>query len=409
MKQEREQLAIIGCAGVPARYGGFETLAHHLVRELRRDYRITVYCSAPLYREEERRRRWRGARLLYLPFRANGVQSIVYDIVSILHALFYADRLLILGVSGCILLPFVRLFTRKKIIVNIDGLEWRRNKWSKPVRKFLRLSEYLAVKWAHADIADNRAIQSYTAASYGTVSDYAPYGADHVLSRPLPADLVEAHPALRGRYAFTVCRIEPENNLHLILEAFDQERSTPLFVVGNWDNSEYGRSLRAQYAGHATITLLDPIYDQDRLDELRSNCALYVHGHSAGGTNPSLVEAMYLGLPVFAFDVVYNRETTHGHARFFEDARQLAALLRKTPAAELPQIGAELKRLAYRQYTWAAVANRYRRILSGAGIRVNKPNAVPAVQKLSPRVLQRANALHLRYADPLKVHEQKAA
>ena len=153
-------MAIIGCAGVPARYGGFETLAHHLVRELRRDYRITVYCSAPLYREEERRRRWRGARLLYLPFRANGVQSIVYDIVSILHALFYADRLLILGVSGCILLPFVRLFTRKKIIVNIDGLEWRRNKWSKPVRKFLRLSEYLAVKWAHADIADNRAIQS---------------------------------------------------------------------------------------------------------------------------------------------------------------------------------------------------------------------------------------------------------
>lgn len=118
---------------------------------------------------------------------------------------------------------------------------------------------------------------------------------------------------------------------------------------------------------------------------------------------------MYLGLPVFAFDVVYNRETTHGHARFFEDARQLAALLRKTPAAELPQIGAELKRLAYRQYTWAAVANRYRRILSGAGIRVNKPNAVPAVQTLSPRVLQRANALHLRYADPLKVHEQKAA
>jgi hypothetical protein len=90
VKQEREQLAIIGCAGVPARYGGFETLAHHLVRELRRDYRITVYCSGPMYRAEERRRRYRGARLLYLPFRANGVQSIVYDIVSILHALWYA-------------------------------------------------------------------------------------------------------------------------------------------------------------------------------------------------------------------------------------------------------------------------------------------------------------------------------
>lgn len=409
MKQAREQLAIIGCAGVPARYGGFETLAHHLVRELRRDYRITVYCSGPMYRAEERRRRYRGARLLYLPFRANGVQSIVYDIVSILHALWYADRLLILGVSGCILLPFVRLFTNKKIIVNIDGLEWRRDKWSKPVRKFLRLSEYLAVKWAHADIADNRAIQSYTAATYGTVSEYAPYGADHVLARPIPEDLAHKHPALRGRYAFTVCRIEPENNLHLILEAFDQARNMPLFVVGNWQSSDYGRALRARYEGHAHITLLDPIYDQERLDGLRSNCALYVHGHSAGGTNPSLVEAMYLGLPVFAYDVVYNRETTHGQARFFSDAKDLARLLRQTAPESLPALGDALRRIAYRQYTWAAVADRYRRILTGTSVRDRKSQATPAVHTLSPRVLQRAGALHLRYSDPLKVREQKAA
>ena len=125
---KKTKVAIIGTAGVPARYGGFETLAHHLVDELHSDYDLTVYCSSSYYHRDERMKEFNGAKLKYVPLNANGLQSIFYDIYSILHALRYADKLLILGVSGCILLPFIKMFTKKKIIVNIDGMEWRRQK-----------------------------------------------------------------------------------------------------------------------------------------------------------------------------------------------------------------------------------------------------------------------------------------
>ena len=126
-----KRIAIIGTAGVPCRYGGFETLAHQLVTHLSDQFRFTVYCSGKLYKRGERPAKWKGARLVYLPLNANGISSVVYDIWSVLHALFVADTLLLLGVSGGLVVPFVRLLTRKKVIVHIDGQEWRRGKWGR--------------------------------------------------------------------------------------------------------------------------------------------------------------------------------------------------------------------------------------------------------------------------------------
>jgi len=118
-----KKIAIVGTVGVPANYGGFETLAEHLIEDLGRHHEITVYCSGKKYPKEERQSTYLGAKLIYLPLEANGIQSIFYDSISILHAMFYADVLLILGVAGAWLLPFVRLFSNKKIIVSIDGFE----------------------------------------------------------------------------------------------------------------------------------------------------------------------------------------------------------------------------------------------------------------------------------------------
>lgn len=174
-----KKIAIIGTVGVPGRYGGFETLAHHLVLNLNQEFNLSVYNSKLSYGKEERPKFWNGARIFYLPFNANGWQSIIYDILSIIHAVFYADVLVVLGVSGGLIFPFVRLFTNKKIIVNIDGLEWRRNKWNKWVKKFLRFSEKLAVRFSHADITDNAVIKKYTALIYKSLSHEIAYGADH--------------------------------------------------------------------------------------------------------------------------------------------------------------------------------------------------------------------------------------
>jgi glycosyltransferase involved in cell wall biosynthesis len=160
-------------------------------------------------------------------------------------------------------------------------------------------------------------------------------------------------------YAFSVCRIEPENNIHSMLEAFSKLADLPLVIVGNWNNSDYGRDMRQKYAGYKNLLLLDPIYSLGKLKTLRSHARLYVHGHSAGGTNPSLVEAMHFAKPILAFDCGYNRCTTEGKALYFADADSLQKLLRETQEFSIEQVGHDMLEIAQRRYTWDVVAKQY--------------------------------------------------
>ena len=164
-------------------------------------------------------------------------------------------------------------------------------------------------------------------------------------------------------YAFGVCRIEPENNVHVILEAFAEEGALPLVMVGNWEHSDYGKRLQAQYASNPNITLLAPIYDQRQLNAYRAHCRLYLHGHSCGGTNPSLVEAMYLGLPIAAFDCNFNRETTENKALYFQDAISLRTLVKEKTAESLAAVASAMKEIADRRYTWKRIAQCYAKLL----------------------------------------------
>ena len=365
MDSNTQSISIIGTVGVPARYGGFETLAHYLVDNLSEQNDLTVYCSKPHYKEEERVSHWKKAKLVYLPLKANGIQSIPYDIISIFHALIYTQQLIILGVSGCICLPFVRLISRKKITINIDGLEWKRDKWSKPIKKFLKFSESLAVRYADNIVADNAVIQQYVLEEYGVKCALIEYGADHVkASKLVKADYEQKFPFLKKDYAFKVCRIEPENNVHVILKAFSELPNRTLAIVGNWTNSDYGNSLLQEFKDCDNIHLLDPIYDQEMLNLLRSNCSLYVHGHSAGGTNPSLVEAMYLGLPILAFNVAYNQKTTEGLALYFDNEIDLIDKLQVLEKRQLEGLGVEMKSIAERRYLWNIIAQKYSGLLS---------------------------------------------
>ena len=395
--QTRPNIAIIGTAGIPANYGGFETLADHLVRNLSNDYRFTVYCSARRYPKHTRQAWHAGARLRYLPLDANGMQSILYDALSILHALWYADVLLVLGVAGAWMFPFVRYFTRKKIIVSIDGIEWKREKWGKLAQWYLFWAEGMAVKYSHLDISDNEAIQDYTARHYNSLSRLVEYGADHTLAVKLtPADR-SRYPFADRPYAFGVCRIEPENNVHLVLEAFAGLPRHHLVMVGNWNNSPYGQALRSQYATTPNLTLLDPIYDQRQLDALRGNALVYIHGHAAGGTNPSLVEAMYLGLPVMAYGVSYNRKTTEGKAFYFRDVASLQDLIRQVPVKDLKATGAVLQQIAARRYTWAKVAAIYGQLFQEALTTDRKTAVLPSAQVLEESRLIALNLGHLKH------------
>lgn len=350
------KVSIIGIAGLPARCGGFETLAENLVKQLRGRFDFTVYCSSFLYRDNPRD--FNGARLIYLPLRANGIISIFYDIVGIFHALRYADLLLILGVSGTVILPVVRAITRRPVIVHIDGIEWRRQKWNLLARAYLRLSEAMAVRFATAVISDNEVIQGYVKERYGKDSILIEYGGDHA-SYVRREDLPGEFTFMKDRYAFSVCRIEPENNVHIILDAFSRIEGLPLVMVGNWYSNEYGRQLMKKYSTFRHIHLMDAIYDQKELNALRGNCYLYIHGHSAGGTNPSLVEAMSLGLPVIAFDVPFNRATTEDKAIYFRDRDELMEIIKGITDSKRQEISHHMKEIALRRYTWQTISDKY--------------------------------------------------
>lgn len=396
---KKKNVAIIGTVGLPASYGGFETLTEHLVEHIGNSCNLSVYCSGKKYAREKRVSTYKGARLIYLPLEANGIQSIFYDSISILHALFFADVLLILGVSGGFLLPFVKLFTRKKIIISIDGIEWKRNKWSKAARLYLWAAEWMAVKFSHADISDNEAIQDYTAIRYKSLSNIVEYGADHTLLVKPGTEDKKKYPFLRRPYAFKVCRIEPENNLDMVLLAFSQRPAHLLVIVGNWNNSEYGKITREKYSRHENIILLDPIYNQRELDMLRGNCYVYVHGHSAGGTNPSLVEAMYLGLPVIAYGVSYNKATTEGKALYFKNPGELLQLIDSKKMTELHEVAAAMKEIANRRYTWKLVADKYawliNRVLCNSG---KKALQADVARRLSGKSLLSYELGHLQSA-----------
>jgi glycosyltransferase involved in cell wall biosynthesis len=338
-------ISIVGTVGLPACYGGFETLVENLVEEdCNND--ITVYCSSKSYAKKISM--YKGARLVYIPLKANGPQSIFYDIASLLHALFkQPDVVLILGVSGCIFLPFFRFLSKARVVTNIDGLEWRRDKWSKGPKRFLKFSEKLAVKHSDVVISDNQAIADYVQHEYGVKSTVIAYGGDHAVCKDM---------TIRDDgFALALCRIEPENNVEMILEAFSQT-DKPLKFIGNWNSSEFGRSMKSKFSVFNHIDIIDPIYDINKLSVLRSSCSFYVHGHSAGGTNPSLVEMMHFGKPIFCFDCNYNRASTEDKAEFFADADVLVDLMKLEETIDNGHIMLEIAR---RRYTWDIVRKQY--------------------------------------------------
>jgi glycosyltransferase involved in cell wall biosynthesis len=340
-----KKIAIVGTVGLPACYGGFETLVENLVEEdCNKD--ITIYCSSKSY--DKKINMYKGARLVYIPLKANGPQSIFYDIASLLHALFkQPDVVLILGVSGCIFLPLFRLLSKSKVVTNIDGLEWRRDKWAKWPKRFLKFSEELAVKHSDVVISDNQAIADYVQDQYGVKSTVIAYGGDHAVCKDM---------TIRDDgFALALCRIEPENNVEMILQAFSQT-DKPLKFIGNWNSSEFGRSMKSKFSVFNNIDIIDPIYDIDKLSVLRSSCSFYVHGHSAGGTNPSLVEMMHFGKSIFCFDCNYNRASTEDKAEFFADADVLVELMKLEKTIDNGHIMLEI---AQRRYTWDIVRKQY--------------------------------------------------
>ena len=365
-------LGIVGTCGLPASYGGFETLAEALVGYLASPtYKVLVFAQRGYSRLSEQS--WDQC---VVPLKANGASSIVYDIYSLFIASSRCDCILLLGISGAISLPLLRLlFPNVKYIVHIDGLEWLRPKWGPIARHFLRFSERLSIHFCDAFIVDNLGIADYVSRAYGKRylkrASLLAYGT--TLSREdvllPPAEIIVVN-ACTGEslcidgadYLLVLGRAEPENNFDMIIEAYDHSGLVAcgirLLIISNALTTPHGKDLLLRYSHVKGLFFACPEYDFRKVRVIRFNARAYVHGHSAGGTNPSLVEAIAAAKPIFAFDVPYNRYTTAGIASYFDCSDKLTSSLHKFLDEGLDSV-LELRNLAKLSYDWDNVTRDY--------------------------------------------------
>jgi len=354
----KKKVGIIGTNGLPAKYGGFETLTNYLVRDLSKDFDLTVYCSN--LNKNERIKIYNGAQLVHLPFSANGIQGVLYDILSILHAFSSMDVLLILGSSGTIILPLNLLF-RKKIVFNFGGLDWQREKWNYIAKKFLKISEAFGVKFSNSTIVDNAVFAEYVKNHYKIDSTLIEYGGDHVCPQD-NKDILVKYGIEFKKYFLSVSRAQEDNNIHLLLDAFVRTPHFNLVVISNWQTSPYGNDLKNRFSQYRNIKLVDAVYDQVELDTIRSNANWYIHTHSACGSAPSLIEAMYLGLPIIAYDVATNKSTTEGKAVYFGNIEYLMRLLNEIKKYNREEFAVKMKEIANRRYKWEIISRKYKEL-----------------------------------------------
>ena len=352
---------LVGIQGLPNQYRGFQTLSVFLVKYLGMEHEITVYCSG--VDQEGKPDEYSGARLKYYDITSHGGKGILFDCKCLWdEAEDDYDVIMILGFGPGPLMSYVPLCVKRKCILNFGGLDWQRDKWSKKAQYVIKTCEKLLVKNSSIVVSDNNKIHDYIMSEYGKDSTLIAYGGDQASPRPVTNALREKYPFLNGKYAFEVARIQSDNNIEMLMQAFIKAQEMPFVLVGNWMSTEWGREMKAMYEHEKSLVLLDAIYDQEILDVLRSNCYLYVHGHSAGGTNPSLCEAMYLGLPILAFSNGYNENTTNNQARYFKDADELCQIVKSITKEELDDMRPLMKQFADEHYRWEGVAKEYEKL-----------------------------------------------
>lgn len=324
------RIAIIGTDGLPARYGGFETFVEQIAPRLASLGHEVVVVGSSVGRQDVSPP-VPGLRVINLPIRANGVQSIPFDLWSFWRVRHFADSILLLGVSAGLFVPLLKaVFYRQPIVLNVDGLESRRAKWNGIAKAYLSLSERIAIGSAKSVVCDNDGIADIVQKRYGRQSATIAYGNDHVLHMPLEraADIISRRYNLRPNgYCLSIARIEPENNIAEMINGFLLSSQERYVLVGNFNDSRYGISIRDRVRSESRIQLVDAIYDSEVLGALRSCCRTYLHGHSVGGTNPSLVEILPYSRPILAYDCVFNRLTLRGFCGYFMNPDNLSKAL----------------------------------------------------------------------------------
>lgn len=355
------RIAILGTRGIPNHYGGFEQCAEYLALGLvKKNYDVLVYSSHNHpYKEDN----WQGVQIVhcYDPEDKWGTAGqFIYDLNCIKDARKRNfDIILQLGyTSNSVWGP---LLPRKNTIIttNMDGLEWKRTKFSPPVKKFLRYAEKLGVKYSDYLISDSIGIQDYLKETYNKDSTFIPYGAE--LFTDPQISVLNDYDLKPYNYDMLIARLEPENSIEVILDGVAIANGDKPFLVIGKHETKYGEYLKLKFKNQPKIKFIGGIYDINKLNNLRYYSNLYFHGHTVGGTNPSLLEAMASNSLICANNNPFNRYILNDDALYFLSADDVAAAIRsvdKQDAAYQKYLTDNLAKIK-KTYSWDNIVDQY--------------------------------------------------
>jgi glycosyltransferase involved in cell wall biosynthesis len=360
------RIAILGTRGIPASYGGFETFAEHLsTRLVARGHEVTVYCRS--HYVSPRQLEYHGVRLEVLPtIRHKYFDTVAHTFLSALHAVSRRfDAALICNAANAPFSPILR-FTGTPVAINVDGLEHKRKKWGWLGRRYYRFAEYISTVLPNEMVTDAQVIQDYYQARHNAPSTMIAYGSE-VERRP-DRELVRKWRVEPNRYVLYVSRLEPENNAHLVIEAFKKVRTAyRLLIVGDAPYAEnYISSLKAQARGDKRIIFTGFVFGQD-YRALQQNAYCYVHATEVGGTHPALLEAMGYGNCVLTLATPENIEVVGDagmpYADEFDLAEKLQRVLRDGSLVQAYRNRAQLRIRSH--YDWETVVDQYEQLFAG--------------------------------------------
>jgi glycosyltransferase involved in cell wall biosynthesis len=353
------RIAILGIRGVPNYYGGFEHISEYVSAGLvNRGHAVTVYNS---HNHPYQHSSWNGVQIrhCYDPeYLVGTAGQFIYDMNCLLDARKNKfDVVLIMGYTSSSV--WGRLYPKNSIIItNMDGLEWKRSKYAKPVQRFLKYAEKLAVKYSQYYVSDSKVIKSYLADKYQIESEYIPYGAE--VYSDLEREQYDHEEALKEDYFLLMARMEPENNIETILDGFNKSNSDKKFKVLGDTGNRFGKYITNKFNNDERIEFKGAIFDTPKVRSLQNNSYLYFHGHSVGGTNPSLLEAMASEALIAAHNNPFNRSVLNSDAFYFSNATEVKELVENVQwkDTEKNMVMNNLQKIQS-QFNWESVIDQY--------------------------------------------------
>lgn len=356
------RIALIGTRGVPANYGGFETcveeIGHRLVEK---GHSVTVYCRNSYY--SDKRKEYRGMRLIYKKnLKRKALDTLSHTFLSINHAMYEGyDIYMVFNAANSICLFPLKLL-RKKIIINTDGLEWKRSKWNFWGKKFYQFSEKLACLLASRLVSDSAGIKSYYKQKHKVDSDEIAYGA--YIQKSETPDLIKELGIEPGKYFLQITRFEEENHPLVTIKAYNKLKTDKKLVIigGNPYKTNYTDEMYTVSQGNDNVLLPGSIYEKELLRELWCNCYAYIHGNSVGGTNPALLQTMASGCFTISVDVPFNRDVLSDCGIYFLPnenslAQKMEWTLNNEESLEPYILGAQARIKEF--YSWDVITEKY--------------------------------------------------